>query len=125
TLLAIASFDRDEPANIEHDAHDRKAAKFRLVENAKARMKRLEQDRWIDVALVIRTKDHRGRGNLLSPGYAVAESGKPYRAPHAQVPERVHAAVPTKDCANEKRDGTDDQDVKSDKEVGNYRADGI
>ena len=94
-LVAIAAFDRDEPADVEHRAHDRELAQLRLVEDVELRVQRLEQHRRVDVALVVRAEhDRRSRGTLLAARHPVPDAGQRQRQPDAAVPQRVHPALP-------------------------------
>ena len=66
-LLPVAALDGNEAADVEHRPHDRELVELRLVEDVEAPVQRLEQDRRIDVAFVVRAKDH-GRVRECAPG---------------------------------------------------------
>ena len=92
-LVTVAPVDRDESAEIEHLAHDRKLVELRLVQHVEPRVQRFEQDRRVDVALVIRAEDHRGRRHVLPSCNTIADAGQRERQPDASVSKRVQSAA--------------------------------
>ena len=87
-------------------------------------MKRLEQDRRIDVALVIRTEHDGGRRKLLSACDAEPDARACQRQAHPRMPERIHASLPAEENRDDEPGGPRHEDVGEDDEVGQDGAEG-
>src|SRR4029079_13667058 len=72
--FTVVALHRDEAADVERRPHDGKLVQLGLVQDVQLRVERLEEDRWIDVAFVVRTEHYGARGNMLASAHAVADT---------------------------------------------------
>jgi hypothetical protein len=117
--LPIVSFDGDEAADVERGPHDRKLVQFGLVEDVQLRVKRLEQDRGIDIALVVRAEDHRAGWNMLPPAHTVADACHRQRDAHPGVAECVESALPPEYAGKQEPERPRDRDVDEHRDISN------
>ena len=123
--FAPIALDRHEPAGDHHRAEHRKLGQLGLEEHVQALVKRLEQHRRIDVALVIRAEHHRAiRGNVLAAADAVADAGQPEGEADADMAGNVERRLVLETDADRQRDRAGEQDVEGDDDVGQYRTNG-
>ena len=107
----VAAVDRDEPAMPERARQHRDRVDLLLVEDVHARMERVEEDRRIDVALVIRAV-HRGavERKVLGAGDAVPDAAQREAEAHAAVAEDVEEPFQRKSmpaaCRSARRQST-------------------
>src|SRR5204862_2262125 len=74
-LSAVGAVDGHEAPDVEYRAHDREPVELRLVKDVEAAVQRLEEDRRVDIALVIRTEDDRFVGDILATDDAIPDAG--------------------------------------------------
>jgi hypothetical protein len=85
-------------------------------------MQRFEENRWIDVAFVIRTEDDRCGGHPLEPSDAVLDPCQRQGKPDTEVPQGEQPAFPAKQPPEYERHRTSDGDISDDQDVRDKRA---
>ena len=84
-----------------------------------SRMERVEKDRGIDIALVVRAVDGRPiEWQVLSADDPETDAGQRQAEPHANVTEDVQQALPSKQDRQQHPGGCDDENVSGDRDVG-------
>ena len=122
----VAAVDGNEAAEPERARQDRDPVDLVLVEDVHARVQRLEQDRRVDVALVIRAVDG---GAVERQVLACRRRGSGCRSgqsqPHAAVAEDSTAGPSSRTAmASSMPSGPTIEDVEGDGDVGGDGADG-
>jgi hypothetical protein len=88
-------------------------------------MQGLEQDRRVNVALVIRAEHHRAAGRHVRLARdPVADAGHGQREAHAEVAQLVEHAFEFEGDGDRQANAARDQNVEGDDEVGQYGPDG-
>src|SRR6185436_1675812 len=121
----VAPIDRDEAAEPERALEHQERAQLRLVEDVHVRVEHGEQQRRIDVALMVRAI-HRGaiEWKRLRGREAVADPGQQESEPDPDVSEYVQMFLPAEQQGEEHAWRCDDQDVEGNGDVGEERANG-
>ena len=89
-----------------------------LVEDVHPRMERREQDRRIDVALVVRAEDGGAIGHVLLPDDLEPDAREHAAEAHAAVAEDVEHARPAERHRQQHADEAGDEDVEGNGDVG-------
>ena len=98
---------------------------LRLVDDVHARMERVEEDRRIDVALMVRAVDGGAvERNVLRAGDADLDAAQREAQAHAAVAEDVEDALPAEDHRQQHADRGGEEHVEGDGDVGGDGPDG-
>ena len=115
----------DEAAHPERARQDRNRIDLRLVEDVHAWVQHIEQERRVDVALMVRAVDGGAiERERLGRRHTIADATERQPEADADVPQFVQVGLPPEEKREQHADRSNDQHVKRNRDVGDDGSDG-